>query len=565
VPAQTIHGSVAGPNELRLEREAGVALDFVTPARGFLATRGGELRRTDDRGRTWKLVATGPRFVSLSFLSPIAGFGLTAKGRVAATRDAGRSWRILHSFGGLSEDGPFQGAIKFVDAEHGWAAPSGYVYRTLDGGATWRRLRFQCSFALGGFSFVDASNGFLICGGQPATIEQEKDLYVTADGGESWRRRACAHVFGRKCPGNLTESGYASGLAFRDARTGLLLTGRGGIARTLDGGVRWSESLLTDDVDTVLSTSWASSRTIYALTLVGGAVLRSDDAGRRWHQVYPHSPPPPTGAISFASPMRGIGVVAARLLAPAGIEATSDGGRTWRQVAAIHLLDSQLVRVSASVVWAVGVRELLSGGARYFLVRSSDDRRHWRRMPTPPGLDAPALSFATPRVGYLSDFSKRFFRTDNGGRSWRRIASRRDLRGAVFVSAREGLLAGDRGLLRTDDGGRSWKQVQVRPRMRFDELAVLDPRHWWLRGFTCPNAGKSIGPALGGFSKPAPCGGNPYLLRTADGGRRWTAIRFKTAPPSALSFVTPMIGYGVGDGGLYRTTDGGRTWRFVYA
>jgi hypothetical protein len=49
VPAQTIHCSVAAPNERRLEREA-VALDFVTPARGFLATRGRELRRTDDGG-----------------------------------------------------------------------------------------------------------------------------------------------------------------------------------------------------------------------------------------------------------------------------------------------------------------------------------------------------------------------------------------------------------------------------------------------------------------------------------------------------------------------------------
>jgi photosystem II stability/assembly factor-like uncharacterized protein len=470
VPAQTIRGSVARPDQRRLERGAGVALDFLTPERGFLATRGGELRRTDDGGRTWKLVAAGRRFVSLSFLSARAGFALTAKGRVAATGDGGRSWRILHSFGGLSEDGPFPGAIQFVDAEHGWAAPSGYVYRTLDGGATWRRLGFQCSFALGGFSFVDASTGFLICGGQPATIEQEKDLYVTADGGESWRRRACAHVFGPKCPGDLAESGYASGLAFRDARTGLLLTGRGGIARTLDGGVHWRGSLLTDDLDTVLSTSWASSRTVYALTLVGGAVLRSDDAGRHWHQVYPHGPAPPTGAISFASPSSGIGVVEPRLLAPAGIEATEDGGRSWRQVAAIHLLDSQLVRVSAKVVWAVEVRELPSGEARYSLVRSRDAGRHWRRMPSPPGLDAPALSFPTPRVGYLSDFSKRLFRTDNGGRSWRRIASHRDLRGAVFVSASEGLLAGGRGLLRTEDGGRSWQRVQVRPRMRLGEL-----------------------------------------------------------------------------------------------
>src|SRR5690242_4645120 len=222
-----------------------MAIAFPTPAVGFMATRGGELRRTRDGGRPWRVVATGRRFVSLSFLSVARGFALTNRGRVAATTDGGRSWRVLHSFGKGGGDGPFPGAIQFVDAEHGWAAPAGSVYRTTDGGSTWGRQRFQCGFALGGFSFVDARTGFIICGGQPATIEQEKSLYVTTDGGVSWRRRACVHALGPRCKGNLRLSGYASGLAFRDGRTGLLISDRGGIARTRDGGRHWADSLFT--------------------------------------------------------------------------------------------------------------------------------------------------------------------------------------------------------------------------------------------------------------------------------------------------------------------------------
>ena len=545
-------------------------MDFLTPNRGFLATRDGELRRTSDGGRTWQVVSAGRRFVSLSFVSSAAGFALTTGGRFASTRDGGRSWRIVHAFRSPAATGPYSGAIEFVDATDGWAAPSGWgsVYRTVDGGATWRRQPFRCGLALGGFSFVDDSNGFLICGGQPATIDQQKNLYISADGGETWRRRACVHAIGPRCPGNLALAGYASGVAFRDLRTGLLLADRSGIARTLDGGRHWKQTLFTDDAYSILSVSWASTRTVYGLSLQDGTLIRSDDAGLRWRRVWPVGSGAPTGAVSFSSPTRGIGITAGRLLAPAGIVATDDGGKTWRHAASDHLLDSELVRSGAHVVWAVGFRDLPSGESRDFLVRSSDDGRHWRRMPTPTALDVPALSFPTPRIGFLSDYSKRLFRTDDGGRSWHLVTTaRRSLRGAIFVSTREGLLAGDHGLSRTDDGGRSWRHVRVTPQMRFVGAAVLDARHWWLAGYTCPNAGKTIGPKIPGlgFAKPAPCAGKSYLLRTADGGRSWTAIRFGKPPPSALTFVTPTVGYSAaGPDGIYRTTDAGRSWHFLH-
>jgi photosystem II stability/assembly factor-like uncharacterized protein len=68
---------------------------------------------------------------------------------------------------------------------------------------------------------------------------------------------------------------------------------------------------------------------------------------------------------------------------------------------------------------------------------------------------------------------------------------------------------------------------------------VLDARHWWLEG-------------------------RNTLLRTADGGRSWTAIRLPDSELTSLDFVTPNVGYSVAsEGGLYRTSDGGRNWRLV--
>jgi photosystem II stability/assembly factor-like uncharacterized protein len=331
-------------------------------------------------------------------------------------------------------------------------------------------------------------------------------------------------------------------LAFTDARTGLLVTDRGGISRTLDGGRSWRQTLLTDDEWFVPAMSWASARTVYAVTMQDGSLIRSDDAGAHWRRVAPVGPGVPTGAVSFSSPQSGIGLGSSRILVPDGVAATSDGGVTWRHVADLANVHSywQLVRSGRSTVWATGFRVLKTGGTHSFLIHSSDDGRHWRERPAPRGLGIGAtLSFPTQTVGFAAG-PNGLFRTDDGSSSWQRVrTARRDLRGAVFVTPSEGLLAGLAGLLRTDDGGRSWSQVQVKSSSLSGPF-VLDARHWWLEG-------------------------RDGLLRTTDGGRTWTAIRLPAVSEfNWLDFVTPKVGYaGAGEAGLYRTDDGGRTWRFV--
>jgi len=240
-----------------------------------MATRDGELQRTDDGGRTWRTVSKGRRFVSLSFVSPAAGFALTAGGDVASTSDGGRSWRVVHSFGRRAEGGPLRGAIEFVDSNHGWASPTGEsAYGTISGGTSWTKLVLPCDHTVVATSVVSYAAGFLVCGAQPGAGNQAKDLYATADGGRTWTHRA-----------RLPEGGYVGMLDFLDDRTGLLVTDRGGISRTADGGRSWTQTLLTDDVYFIASTSWASAQTVYALTLQTGKLIRSDDAGRHWRRL----------------------------------------------------------------------------------------------------------------------------------------------------------------------------------------------------------------------------------------------------------------------------------------
>jgi photosystem II stability/assembly factor-like uncharacterized protein len=248
--------------------------------------RNGELRRTTDAGRSWTVIGHTPRLVSLAFASSQRGFALSEHQRLLQTADGGRSWTLLRSFhvgfGGW-------GSIDFSDGRDGWVALSDRLFRTRNGGLTWRRVDAPCSrlmLYVGGVSFLDARRGFLVCGGQPATIMQAKEVYESTDGGTSWKLRACVRfVRGSGCPGVIGADGHASGLDFRDDRVGLLVTDRGGIARTHDAGRRWRNTLFTDDEDEVMATSWASDTTVYALLYHGAKIVRSDDGGRHWKPV----------------------------------------------------------------------------------------------------------------------------------------------------------------------------------------------------------------------------------------------------------------------------------------
>jgi photosystem II stability/assembly factor-like uncharacterized protein len=258
----------------------GTAIDFLTPALGFRATRDGALARTRDGGETWHVLWHGMRFTSLRFLTKRRGFALSERGRLLATRDGARSWVVLRS----SVE-----AFAFADARHGWAAGGSRLFRTTDGGRAWTRISSPCSrftLYIGGLSFPKPRSGFVVCGGQPATIMQAKEVYATSDGGANWRLRACVRFVRRTgCPGRIDANGHVSGVDFRDAQVGLLLTNRGGIARTTDRGRRWTTTLFTDDEETVMATSWASSTTVFAQLYHRAKLLRSDDAGRHWHPV----------------------------------------------------------------------------------------------------------------------------------------------------------------------------------------------------------------------------------------------------------------------------------------
>jgi photosystem II stability/assembly factor-like uncharacterized protein len=554
---RALKGSVEQPKQARVDRGIPLSISFWTTGRGLMSTRGGVLLGTSDGGVTWVRIRSDAAPDHLDAVGRSTALGIRGT-RLVASRDGGRNWRDVGQLR-FARRGDDVGDADFVDRMHGWVAAGRKLLRTRDGGRTWERARQPCPDYFGGISFLDARHGFFLCGSVPATIDMAKTLYATNDGGDTWRlrERSCV-VAGRPCVhGDIPTQGGVVGIRFRTQRDGLLWTHRVGLYATHDGGHRWRLPLFSGDL-VPYSIAWPSRRRIFALLWQTG-LIRSDDGGRHWQQLFPATPTPSV-AVSPSSATRAIGTGINGLFPDRGaILATTDGGATWRRRARIRGIGvEQLVRVSPREVWALGseLRERREAGPLR-LFRSRDDGRTWSPRSLPRRAKIGFLSVPTSTTAYVTIDRRALYRSSDAGATWRLVRRARDLGVVAFAAASEGLwLRGQHDLLHTSDAGKTWRPVGVAPRLRMFAIAVADARHWWIEGNVYAPAAKS---------DEAPYKGR--ILRTADAGHAWDLIRLSAPMPgtSVFAFANARVGW-AGDpwSGPYRTTDGGRTWRYVY-
>jgi photosystem II stability/assembly factor-like uncharacterized protein len=116
-----------------------------------VAKSNGLIARTQDGGRTWKVVYRSTRpfelmwkgafpsrevgYATLQDYSAEAGEqGAVSQRFVVKTEDGGATWRELP----MADDGKVQElGIGFIDDKHGWVGAMPHGFETKDGGATW--------------------------------------------------------------------------------------------------------------------------------------------------------------------------------------------------------------------------------------------------------------------------------------------------------------------------------------------------------------------------------------------------------------------------------------------
>lgn len=222
---------------------------------------------------------------AMDFTSSSTGWALggsaNSLSRLLHTTDGGRHWTPAQ---GVPLE--FMTGMRFFDSRHGYLLgldrTTRHMYVTADAGARWQ----ASSLPIAAASFVDARNGFGFLtegAGQPRTI------YRTADGGLTWRPAGSG-------PPNL------GGLVFVDVLHGIGMVSDAGHAtvyRTADGGATWEPASLaiaspasSQRIGFALPSA-AAGRLVF---MTPGSAQVSLDGGATWSQPAPL----PAGATLIA-------------------------------------------------------------------------------------------------------------------------------------------------------------------------------------------------------------------------------------------------------------------------
>lgn len=339
-------------------------------------------------------------------LSPVFGYaaaqkevwlGDTAKITLAlVVYDHGRWSKVTppHIHGDGIDD------VAFSDRRHGWIAAydcgraAVYLYRTSNGGRSWRSLGRPGSHSCGGgptyLSFVDPQNGWM----EPVSPNGPVgELLRTRNGGRSWSVVASLQDQNPGLP-------CLAPIRFVSPTIGWM-------GRSSFGGPGCTENVYT-----------------------------TKNGGKTWRGVRIRMP------RSFGKPLFDLpyfagrsGVVAATVggttASAVAFSTSADGGRTWAQRSLRRFRACTTSENSwPESVASRGVWWIVAGGRQPVVQVTSDSGHHWRNVPArglPHGSCAiNAVSAATAHDAWLvarvgPGNQTALFRTHDGGRTWARI------------------------------------------------------------------------------------------------------------------------------------------------
>ena len=301
----------------------------------------------------------------------------------------------------------------------GWALNGLALYRTVDDTAHWTNITppgvTDAIAHIRAIDFLDADHAWLAVAldNQPFTIDR------TADGGRSWQAIRPERMRMRRRPSS-GACGTPVAIDFIDRTRGWAVFSAndtsGTLLATVDGGTTWTVVGPTPFVGalhfTDASTAWGTGGR--------GGVYRTTDGGKTWRQVA--VPAGATGAtvwpIGAAQFFGRNGVVATRLTLRRTqppvltVYSSRDGGSTWTAQAApvdpgVNVVNDVDYRFSAATPsdWALlfGTRAVAHARRRTALVEAHADDRPARRDPPHRSL----LGVAAGDGGVVHDTARR--------------------------------------------------------------------------------------------------------------------------------------------------------------
>jgi photosystem II stability/assembly factor-like uncharacterized protein len=251
----------------------------------------------------------------------------------------------------------------------------------------------------------------------------------------------------------------------------------GGVFRSEDGGRTWTASGLQGEAVRAMAQSASSPDVFVAGTRTG--VFRSADAGKNWERISPAGDEELRNLDSIAIDPRDANVI---YLGTYHLPwKTTDGGKSWKPIAAGMIDDSDVM----SVVIDRSDPERIFASACSGIYRSGNGGAQWTKLQGIPYVSRRTQQIAQdPRNAavWYAGTTEGLWRSKDGGESWERLTGRDAVVNAIAFAEKGArlLLGTEDGILLSMDSGKTFAARNfgfAHPVVRAFAVSETDSRH----------------------------------------------------------------------------------------
>ncbi len=470
---KTTNGGYTWSNLSTYTTKAILAVYFLNENIGYIALSDNSISKTTDGGLTWvnTLISNyNSSSSSLYFFDNFNGWYL-GNGKLYKTTDAGNNWFIINNLPvpQISNISSFQ----FFDKNYGLVLGSYEVFKTTDGGLTWTTINISVyPNPISTFSFFNEQVGIVL---------GYSTITTTSDGGTTWEKNGK----------NIISEDLVS-TSFLDENDGWILTAKGKLLKTHNGGNDWETSTITTGVDFYDLLLYSSDS---AWALQAGTLYRTVDGGNTW------SPKIISGTNMFKLKNSNLGWVGGYNI----IYKTTNSGSTWASSNPYPSLEvnwDNLFFVNSDVGFASYREHIIAHPSHdtCAIIKTTDGGISWSRLDLLLPDVIMGIYFLNDNTGWVADYNSHIFKTTDGGQSWSKytyMEQNFSAKAIAFVDSLTGYAVGKSGLiLKTSDGGLSWKKQFTFSSIDFVDLCFVNSKTGWVVG----NSGTILKTIDGGIS-----------------------------------------------------------------
>lgn len=228
---------------------------------------------------------------------------------------------------------------------------------------------------------------------------------------------------------------------------------------------------------------------------------------------------------------------------------TTNGGRSWvkhESVTTNHLMDVDFI--DALHGWAVGY-----GGT---ILQTKDGGKTWVQRESDMTSKFEEVTFLDAQTGWITGrLPFVLLKTTDGGQNWNDLGTGdwRWIRGLRFVDKENGLAIGDsREIVSSSDGGATWTLNQEISTYYISDMTPLES-----------DTGFIVSSAYTNIEGTHHTDWHNLVHQTADGGKSWTQIYKRHAPPIWFGNIFLLGSNTVlyaGSSAIVSSNDGGKSW-----